>query len=236
MRRLGGLAAVAAAAMLLAACDREPVRTVVIPPRAPAEAPAAAPAPVPAAEVPAPAPTAQMGAAPAASAPPFQGEPGDREGARFLAARSLMIPVAGIAPGDLRDTYEQGRAGHTHEAIDIAAPVGTPVVAVDNGRIAKLFTSKPGGLTVYQFDSDGRLAYYYAHLDAYAPGLQEGMEVRRGMPLGTVGSTGNADPKAPHLHFAVFRLGPEQRWWEGAAINPFPALRLAAPAEVIAAR
>ncbi|TWO71799.1 M23 family metallopeptidase [Caenimonas sedimenti] len=177
-----------------------------------------------------------MGAAPALAAPRFDGDPGDLEGARFLVARSLMVPVAGIPPAALHDTYEQGRGSRTHEAIDIAAPAGTPVVAVDNGRIAKLFTSKPGGLTIYLFDADGRLAYYYAHLDAYAPGLKEGMEVQRGTLLGTVGSTGNADPKVPHLHFAVFKLGPQRNWWQGDPVNPYPALRLAAPAEVVASR
>ena len=135
-----------------------------------------------------------------------------------------------VSASALRDTFNDGRPGHTHEAIDIAAPRGTPVYAVDDGRLVKLFTSVPGGLTIYQFDPDGRLAYYYAHLDRYADGLREGVALRRGDVVGYVGSTGNASPDAPHLHFAVFRLGPEKQWWKGTAVNPFGALqRVAAP-------
>ena len=105
------------------------------------------------------------------------------------------------------------------------APRGTPVLAVDGGRIAKLFLSKPGGTTLYQFDATGRFAYYYAHLDSYAEGLAEGQAVRRGQLLGYVGSTGNASPDAPHLHFGIFRLDAQQRWWTGVPLNPYPYLR-----------
>lgn len=156
--------------------------------------------------------------------------PAASDGAALLAQRPLVIPVAGIRPEALVDTFEQGRPGHRHEAIDIAAPRGTPVHAVDDGKVAKLFTSVPGGLTVYQFDPAGKLAYYYAHLDRYVPGLKEGEPLRRGDVIGYVGSTGNAAPDAPHLHFAVFRLGPLQQWWKGDAINPYPALRNASTA------
>jgi peptidoglycan LD-endopeptidase LytH len=149
------------------------------------------------------------------------------EGAALLAARPLQLPVEGVAAQALQDTFDDGRPGHRHEAIDIAAPRGTPVRAVDDGRLVKLFTSKPGGLTVYQFDPGGQLAYYYAHLDRYADNLREGMALRRGDLIGYVGSTGNAPPDAPHLHFAVFRLGADKRWWKGEAVNPYPALRLA---------
>ena len=137
--------------------------------------------------------------------------------------RPLAVPVEGVAVGDLRDTFDDGRPGHRHEAIDIAAPRGTRVRAVDDGTLVKLFTSVPGGLTIYQFDPDKRFAYYYAHLDRYADGLREGMALRRGELIGYVGTTGNAAPDAPHLHFAVFRLGPERQWWKGQAVNPFGA-------------
>ncbi len=137
----------------------------------------------------------------------------------------LMIPVVGVNASQLSDTYTQSRgAGRPHEAIDIPAARGTPVVAVDDGRVVKLFNSKPGGLTVYQFDPAEKVAYYYAHLDAYAPGLAEGKALKRGELVGYVGSTGNASPEAPHLHFAIFVLGPEKRWWQGTAINPYPLL------------
>ncbi len=136
---------------------------------------------------------------------------------------ALRLPVSGILPGALRDTFGDGRDGgeRGHEAIDILAPLGTPVLAVDDGPIVKLFTSKPGGLTVYQFDASGQFAYYYAHLDSYAEGLAEGQRVRRGSVIGYVGATGNARADAPHLHFAIFRLGEEKKWWEGEPLNPF---------------
>ena len=139
----------------------------------------------------------------------------------------LLVPVQGVAPGDLRDTYTDQRGGgaRVHEALDIMAPRGTPVLAADDGRIARLFLSKPGGTTIYQFDPGGRFAYYYAHLDSYAAGLAEGQTVQRGQLLGYVGSTGNASPDAPHLHFGMFRLDAEQRWWTGVPLNPFPYLR-----------
>ena len=135
----------------------------------------------------------------------------------------LLIPVAGIAPTQLQDTFHDMRGtARSHEAIDIMAALKTPVFAVDDGTLVKLFDSKPGGLTLYQYDPSSTFAYYYAHLDGYATGLVEGQAVKRGDLLGYVGVTGNADPLAPHLHFAVFVLGPEKHWWKGTAINPYP--------------
>ncbi len=151
------------------------------------------------------------------------------DGAALLAARPLLIPVQGVAPQALADTYTQARGGRQHEAMDIMAARGTPVVAVDDGRLVKLFHSVPGGLTLYQFDPSGQLAYYYAHLDRYADGLKEGAMLKRGQVIGYVGSTGNAAPDGPHLHFAVFRLGPEKLWWKGEPVNPYAALRQASP-------
>ena len=139
----------------------------------------------------------------------------------------LRIPVVGVSRSALPSgdfDAPRGADGARHEAIDIAAPRGTAVVAVEDGTIAKLFLSDAGGRTVYQFDPTGRLAYYYAHLDAYAPDLAEGMPVVRGQPLGFVGTTGNAPEDAPHLHFAIFRLGADRAWWQGEAIDPFPFL------------
>ena len=139
---------------------------------------------------------------------------------------ALLLPVQGVQASALRDTFNDGRdAGQRgHEAIDIMAPRGTPVLAVDDGRIAKLFLSQPGGTTIYQFDPTGQFAYYYAHLERYADGLAEGQSVRRGAVIGYVGSSGNASPDAPHLHFALFRLGPEKQWWKGEPLNPFELL------------
>jgi len=137
----------------------------------------------------------------------------------------LRVPVSGVAVGSLRDTFHDARDGHAHEALDIPAPRGTPVVAAAEGNVAKLFKSKPGGLTVYQFDNSRTYCYYYAHLDRYAAGLREGVLLRPGDVLGYVGTTGDAPPNAPHLHFAVFRLGPEKQWWKGTAIDPLPLIR-----------
>lgn len=143
-----------------------------------------------------------------------------------LAAKRLTIPVAGIEAAMLQDTFGDVRGGGTrgHEALDIMAARGTPVVAVEDGKIAKLFTSEQGGLTLYQFDPTQTYAYYYAHLDRYADGLAEGQEVKRGQVLGYVGFTGNASPEGPHLHFAIFRLGPERNWYDGTPINPYRPL------------
>jgi peptidoglycan LD-endopeptidase LytH len=136
------------------------------------------------------------------------------------------MPVSGIDPSSIHDTFDEMRGGATrrHDALDILAPRGTPVVATDDGTVKKLFTSVAGGLTVYQFDPDQRHCYYYAHLDAYAPGLHEGQILRRGDLIGYVGTTGNAAKDTPHLHFAVIRLDPDERWWTGTAIDPYPLL------------
>ena len=138
---------------------------------------------------------------------------------------TLMIPVSGITANQLSDTFKDARGtGRVHDAIDIMAPKGTPVLAVNDGKVVKLFNSKQGGLTIYQFDSSETYAYYYAHLDSYAVGIVEGKTLRRGDLIGYVGSTGNASPEAPHLHFAIFVLTPEKKWWQGNAINPYPIL------------
>jgi murein DD-endopeptidase MepM/ murein hydrolase activator NlpD len=137
----------------------------------------------------------------------------------------LLLPVAGIRSEQLIDTFNQSRGSERrHEALDIMATRGTPVLAAVDGKVEKLFTSKQGGLTIYEFDPAATHAYYYAHLDRYAAGLAEGMQVKRGDVIGYVGSTGNANPEAPHLHFAIFELGPEKHWWQGTAINPYPLL------------
>ncbi|MEM8514574.1 murein DD-endopeptidase MepM/ murein hydrolase activator NlpD [Massilia sp. MP_M2] len=137
----------------------------------------------------------------------------------------LLVPVQGIKSAQLTDTFYQPRGEQRqHEALDIMAPTGTPVVAVADGKVAKLFQSKPGGLTVYQFDPTEQFAYYYAHLDRYADGIAEGMDVKRGTVIGYVGVSGNADPNAPHLHFAVVALTAEKQWWKGTPLNPFPLM------------
>ncbi|QPQ56206.1 M23 family metallopeptidase [Allosphingosinicella flava] len=139
----------------------------------------------------------------------------------------LAIPVAGVKPEQLIDTFTQARAGGSriHDAIDIMAPRGTPVLAAAPGTVEKLFFSEGGGgVTAYVRSPDKLWTYYYAHLDRYAPGLEEGKAVQRGTPIGTVGSTGNASPEGPHLHFAINRMQPGESWHEGSPINPYPLL------------
>jgi len=140
-------------------------------------------------------------------------------------ATHLAMPLPNVDPAKLTSTFNEAHSGHPHEALDLMAPRGTPISAVAEGNVVKLFTSKAGGLTVYQFDNSRTLCFYYAHLDRYAPNLKEGMLLRTGDVLGYEGSTGNASPDAPHLHFAVFRLGPEKQWWKGTPIDPLPLLR-----------
>ncbi len=138
----------------------------------------------------------------------------------------LVIPVADVAPGDLQDTFADARsAGRVHNAIDIVAPRGTPVVAATDGQIVKLFLSERGGITVYQRGVDERTIYYYAHLERYAAGLAEGAVVRQGTVLGFVGNTGNAGPTNYHLHFAIWLPSDPQRYWDGTPINPYPLMR-----------
>ena len=138
----------------------------------------------------------------------------------------LAIPVLGVKPESLADTYKQARSGgRVHDAIDIMAPHGTPVVAVAPGTVEKLFFSKGGGgVTAYVRSPDRNWMFYYAHLQDYAPGLREGQAVKRGDPLGRVGSTGNADPAGPHLHFAISRVAPGEKWYDGRPVNPYPLL------------
>ena len=142
-----------------------------------------------------------------------------------LAARDLVVPVEGIAPDALVRSFDEARGGRRHEAIDILAPRNTPVMAIEDGTVARLFYSKAGGITLYQFDPTGRYCYYYAHLERYADGLAEGQELRRGQVIGYVGTSGNAPKETPHLHFAIFRLAGAKRWWEGTPIDPYDVLR-----------
>jgi murein DD-endopeptidase MepM/ murein hydrolase activator NlpD len=143
-----------------------------------------------------------------------------------LADRHLEIPGTGVDPDKLVRSYHDARSGgREHEALDILAPHGTPVVAVEDGTIAKLFNSKAGGITLYQFDPGREYAYYYAHLERYADDIKEGDRVHRGQVIGYVGTTGNAPKNTPHLHFAVFRLTADKHWWEGTPIDPYDILK-----------
>lgn len=145
---------------------------------------------------------------------------------RILLTHHLTMPVKGANASAIQDTFRDARSGgRTHEATDIPALRGTPVVAMDDGVIRKLFTSVRGGLTVYEFDPSQTYCYYYAHLDHYANGIKENMPVRHGDLIGYVGTTGDAPPDVPHLHLEIAKLGPDKKWWEGKDINPYPLLR-----------
>jgi peptidoglycan LD-endopeptidase LytH len=165
----------------------------------------------------------------AAGVSPVPALPHARRGAEAalpadLRNRRLLIPVQGVKPSDLQPSFHAQRGTRQHEALDVLAPKGTPVLAVEAGEIVKLFYSVRGGKTIYQFDRSRRYCYYYGHLDSYARGLAEKQQVSQGQVIGYVGSTGNATADAPHLHFAIFKLTPEQRWWQGTPIDPYPAL------------
>lgn len=145
----------------------------------------------------------------------------------WVGPAGLAVPVQGVRPSQLSDTFTQARAGgaRRHDAIDIMAAEGTPVLSASGGTVEKLFLSQGGGgITVYVRSPDQRWIYYYAHLQGYAPGLAEGQQVKRGQFLGRVGHTGNANPAGPHLHFAINRMEPGEKWWQGTPINPFPLL------------
>lgn len=141
-----------------------------------------------------------------------------------LAAKGLIIPVKGVDASRVRDSYSAARGGRTHDAVDIMAPRGTPVIAADSGTIFRLRQNAAGGITIYQLDPEERFVYYYAHLDRYEDGLAEGMKVRQGDVLGFIGTTGNAPKDLPHLHFQVMLYRGRGQYWGGEPINPHPFL------------
>jgi murein DD-endopeptidase MepM/ murein hydrolase activator NlpD len=180
-------------------------------------------APTPGAPRPAPAglPTAAPATDGTADAPARVAPISDADVER-LRSRRLVMPVEGFDLSRLRDGFNDPRQGHVHAAIELLAPRGTRIRAVDDGVVRRLITTGRGGISIYQFDAEGRYCYFYAHLDRYAAFLSEGKAVRKGEVLGFVGSTGNAAGGAPHLHFAIFRLDDDAKWWSGTPVNPFP--------------
>jgi murein DD-endopeptidase MepM/ murein hydrolase activator NlpD len=144
----------------------------------------------------------------------------------FVGTLKLIVPVAGVQPNQLLDTFSDSRSeGRVHDAIDISAAAGTPVLAAAEGQIIKLFQSERGGTTIYQLSTNQKLIFYYAHLQGYADGLTEGKSVRQGEVIGYVGDTGNAGPGNYHLHFSIAVVTDPKRYWEGTNINPYPLLR-----------
>ena len=155
------------------------------------------------------------------------------EDLEYLRARELTVPVAGVRARDVRSSFDapRGVGERYHEAVDIPAPRGTPVLSADDGRVWKIRSNALGGLTVYAVDPGERFVYYYAHLDAYRRGLTEGQPLAKGDTLGYVGTTGNAPENVPHLHFQVSRIGADRQWWTGTPVDPAPLLRDASDAQ-----
>jgi murein DD-endopeptidase MepM/ murein hydrolase activator NlpD len=143
-----------------------------------------------------------------------------------LRNRQLTLPVQGIKREQLRDTFNETRgSSRKHEALDVLAPRNTPILAVEDGKVARLFLSDAGGITIYQFDPTETYCYYYAHLERYADGLKEGTPIKRGQVIGYVGTTGNAPRDTPHLHFAIFKLTDDKHWWQGTPLDPYSVLK-----------
>lgn len=141
-------------------------------------------------------------------------------------ADQLMIPVKGIKRDQLQDTFSDSRStGRVHNAIDIIAPQGTPVIAAADGEIAKFFDSQLGGITIYQFSANKKLVYYYAHLQSRENQILEKQFVKRGTVIGYVGDTGNAGAGNFHLHFSIYEIETPEKYWEGNNLNPYPLLK-----------
>jgi murein DD-endopeptidase MepM/ murein hydrolase activator NlpD len=176
---------------------------------------------------PAPPPAPRVVLASSSSAPIPRANVSTTEAVDYLRSQAMLIPVAGVAFEQLRDTFDEGRDGtRVHRALDIMAPRGTPVLSADDGRIVRVSANALGGNTIYATDPLGRVVYYYAHLDAWQPGLTAGATVARGDTLGFVGTTGNAPKDTPHLHFQVMRMPPDGKYWDGDPINPYPIILL----------
>lgn len=142
----------------------------------------------------------------------------------------LAVPVFGVRPEQLIDTYTQPRGeDRLHEAIDIPAPLGTPVIAAGSGKIIKFYDSVPGGITIYQLSSDNAYVYYYGHLQRRSDTLREGDFVNKGTTIGFVGDSGNAGPGNYHLHFSILKVADPKRYWEGTYVNPYPLLTTSQP-------
>jgi peptidoglycan LD-endopeptidase LytH len=167
-----------------------------------------------------PASAARRAGAPAQTALPLPADP-----------VPLILPVAGVSPGQLADSWGQSRGGgvRVHHAIDIPAPRGTPVLAAASGRVEKVFESRDGGHTLYVRVADGGTIHYYAHLDGYD--VAEAQAVRQGQRIARIGNTGSAAGGPPHLHFEIKAMRPGERWWQGTNVNPYPLLAGGAPHE-----
>jgi murein DD-endopeptidase MepM/ murein hydrolase activator NlpD len=138
-----------------------------------------------------------------------------------LRERALLFPIERFDPERVKNSFNETRGDQLHEAVDIPAPRNTPIMAVEDGTIAKLFLSETGGNTIYQFGPYRRFIYYYAHLEKYADGLRDGASVKRGQVIGYVGTSGDAPENTPHLHFSISMPEADKKWWQTAPLNPY---------------
>jgi len=171
-----------------------------------------------------PAPASAVAPAPAES-PSGGAQAITEDDLRYLRSRDLIVPVAGIRAETIASSFNDKRGSRRHNAIDILAPRGTPILSADEGTVAKIDTSAGGGLSLYIAGPRDRFIFYYAHLDAYRRGIAEGMRIAKGDVIGYVGTTGNAPANTPHLHFAIARADRDKRWWKGTPLDPLPLLR-----------
>jgi len=167
-------------------------------------------------------PRGESGASPADSHRPSPAASSLEREIINVRSRLLIVPVAGVSPGQVPDSYLAKRGSRTHNAIDILAPRGTPVVSADEGRVIRLRSNASGGITIYATEPAGRIVYYYAHLERYRGGLAEGATLGKGDTIGYVGTTGNAPADVPHLHFQVTVMHAEGKYWAGTPIDPRP--------------
>jgi peptidoglycan LD-endopeptidase LytH len=133
------------------------------------------------------------------------------------APAALPMPVVGVAPGALHDSWHAQRSGgRKHEGIDIFARRGTPVVSPVSGIVTSVGQDRLGG-NIVRVMGPGRQVHYFAHLDRIAP-IRRWDLVSAGDVLGYVGNTGNARGGSPHLHYGIYTAA-------AGAINPYPLLR-----------
>lgn len=138
-----------------------------------------------------------------------------------LKAKKLLMPLEKIDVERLKGSFYETHGGSQHKAVDILSPRNTPIHAVEDGTIARLFESRLGGHTIYEIDPSNRFVYYYAHLESYADGLKDGDAVKKGQVIGYVGTSGNAPPNTPHLHFSIGVMGPKKQTWKTFDIDPY---------------
>jgi murein DD-endopeptidase MepM/ murein hydrolase activator NlpD len=128
-------------------------------------------------------------------------------------AGTMVCPVDGATT--FRDSWGEPRpGGRGHTGVDMMSPLGTPLVAMENGVIINPNWHYAGGIGLTVLGDSGD-SWYYAHLNGYASGIQAGTRVAAGQLVGYVGETGNA--AGPHLHLAHILSS-------GQYVNPYPVV------------